>query len=64
MIDVSTRRFEASHGRAPRGYGHWGFFFDGETDAPVFFVGSYSEAKAEARKFARAHGRVSIEVAP
>ena len=26
-IHFSTTEFECSHGRKPRGYGYWGFFF-------------------------------------
>ena len=28
-MEVSTTQYEFSHGKKPRGFGTWGFFFDG-----------------------------------
>jgi hypothetical protein len=68
MIRVETNTFEASHGKKPRGYGHWMF----ETcitghGTPVLnagFTGMYSEAKRTAIKWARSYGEIAIKVLP
>jgi hypothetical protein len=66
--DFSSRQYEASHGRAPRGRGGWGFFFDYARDASAAWwapVGaSYSEAKRAAVAEARRRGAYHVEVAP
>jgi hypothetical protein len=53
----TTRPFERSHGKAPRGFGHWAFApsttrdaFDHQVnhDAVEFFTGRFAEARAQA----------------
>ncbi len=67
----STRSFQASHGRAPKGWGCWGFFFGDDADPraqrdPWFtpFSMSYAEAKKAAKAEAKARGETWVEVAP
>jgi len=45
-FEFSTREFELSHGRSPKGRGSWAFEYDGQE--PVFTPGgmTYLEAKA------------------
>lgn len=54
-MEVSTSRFEFDHGRKPRGFGMWAFFFEGETE-PRWFSGTFGEAKKMAVAEARRHG--------
>lgn len=58
---VETRAYEFSHGRKPRGYGDWAFFFENDA-TPRFFHGSYSEAKKQAVAAARANRVKSVSV--
>jgi hypothetical protein len=62
-IEFSTTQYQFSHGKQPRGYGYWGFFFDGESE-PQFYTGKFSDAKKTARAYAVTKGHVKIEVAP
>ena len=50
-MEVSTTQYEFSHGKKPRGFGTWGFFFDGKRDADqaFWFSGSYGNAAARCR---------------
>lgn len=41
-IEFSTSRYEWAYGHAPRGYGDWGFRFDG---LEFWANGKYGEAK-------------------
>lgn len=65
-VTVSTRSYEASHGRQPRGTGSWAFFFDGERDVAQAWWSSgsapYREARAAAVAEARRRGASSVEV--
>lgn len=55
-VYVDTSRFEREHGKAPRGFGQWGFCPRSHYDASdylahVYWVsGSYREAKSAARE--------------
>ena len=75
-IRVETRKYEASHGRSPRGRGVWLFSFirDGE---PIVTprrkggepfhrspYGTYTEARKWAVKHARAAGAEAVRVLP
>lgn len=46
-IEFSTREYEFTHGRTPKGYGHWGFTFEGHE---FWATGTYAEAKKACRK--------------
>ena len=74
MVTVSTHQYEFSHGRKPRGIGHWAFAFDGQNNLEqLFWVhpdmtiggsgGTYGQAKrlasAEARKRGVRRGEVA-----
>ena len=63
-IEVSTREYEFSHGKKPRGYGNWAFFFDGATDvgAAKWFTGKFSEAKKMAVAWAASKKHTKVEV--
>ena len=62
-VQVSTTQFQFAHGRAPRGQGRWWFFGVGDQDGWCFsFTGTYSEAKAAARKAAAEDGVWRVEV--
>ena len=50
-IHLSTTEFEVSHGRKPRGYGYWGFFFGVAKN--VWFAPNVCDF-ADAKKAARA----------
>lgn len=62
-VTVSTTEFEFSHGKAPRGYGCWAFFFD-HGDEPQFFTGNYSAAKKAAVAYAVAKKHTVVRVGP
>lgn len=55
-VRVETNRYERSHGKKPRGYGQWAFYFDDKGGEPIFTpkAMSYSDAikwaKGEAKK--------------
>lgn len=63
-IDVSTREYEFSHGKQPRGYGMWAFFFEGiDVPAePFWHTGKYAEAKRFAVAYARTKGYSIVKV--
>lgn len=60
-IEVSTREYEWSTGKAPRGTGNWAFNIGGEVE---FIYGSYTEAKKLAQIAAKKLGLWSIKVLP
>jgi len=49
-VTVSTTEYEFAHGRKPRGYGLWVFYFAGGF---AHIQGTYAEAKKQAK--AKAH---------
>lgn len=69
-VQFDNRHYTFAHGRAPRGYGCWAFFFSTDEDQPwrataaePWFVArsmSFAEAKAAARKEARARGARTV----
>ena len=63
-MEIETTQYEFSHGKKPRGYGNWAFFFDGnyDIDAAMFHLGTFREACTFARAWARAKGFSRIEV--
>ena len=63
-VEFSTRKYEFSHGKTPRGTGGWGFYPVGNPDTVAFFYGSLTEAKRQAREWAREHSFTALEVAP
>jgi hypothetical protein len=56
-VEFNTRKFEAAHGKQPRGYGQWGFcpreHYDANDylDHVQWFTGTYASAKKSARAF-------------
>jgi hypothetical protein len=56
--EFTTRQFERTHGRKPKGFGAWAFqattsetAFDSELTGSVqFFTGTFTEARAEAKQ--------------
>lgn len=64
-IHFSTTEFEFSHGRKPRGYGYWGFFF-GVTKNVWFApnVRDFADAKKGAREEAKRRDCDEVSVAP
>lgn len=62
-IQVRTTEYEFSHGKKPRGYGHWAFFFDNITD-PGFIEGWYADAKKKAIEYAKDKNYSRIKVGP
>lgn len=62
-IEFNTREYEFSHGKQPRGYGQWAFFFDSDPE-PFWATGSYAEAKKMAKAYAVSKGYREIKVGP
>ncbi len=58
---VETTRYQASHSKAPRGWGRWVFTVGGET---FTYTGHYGEAKRAAFEFARTRGVRVVTVEP
>ncbi len=67
MQYVSTDQYQFAHGKSPRGFGSWGFFFDDARDASqVWFAEpamTYAQAKRAAIVEAKRRDAVRIEVA-
>ena len=61
---VNTNRYEAAHGKKPRGFGMWSFEHNAGYQKIVFATGNYSEAKKEAIKAAQEKGASEIIVLP
>lgn len=64
-VNVSTKQFEFSHGRKPRGRGCWMFDLlddQGRTVATVSHTGTYTEAKKNAVARAKFAGCQDIEL--
>jgi hypothetical protein len=60
-IEVNTTQYQFSHGKSPRGYGQWAFFFDGESE-PQWYNGKFSDAKKMAIAYAvtKGHSRIAV----
>jgi len=70
-MQVSTTEFEFSHGRKPRGRGHWAFYFGfrgivGGTVEPAFAPGemTFTQAKRWAISEAKKSGWTRVVVGP
>ena len=66
-VMFSTDKYEWSHGKKPRGFGVWGFWFDCDTRTKVTFWvtgSSFADAKKSALAWARAKNYSFVEVAP
>ena len=64
-VEVSTSRFERSHGKAPRGFGCWIFETDsGEYQLSVTPASTYAQARRTAVAFAKSHGVDTLHTAP
>lgn len=62
---ITTSEFELAHGRRPRGFGWWGFFFGDEPEPRFTPSGStFGEAKRWAMITARVCGTTRVRVAP
>ncbi len=67
MMEFSTREYEREHGKAPKGFGYWGFEFEGYT---FWHSGTYTQAKKACRTDVKAkapndyQGYVIINVLP
>lgn len=63
-ITVNTFDYEFSHGRSPRGRGHWAFFFDrrARIEDAYWVEGYYTEAKRLARLEAQRRGVCEVFV--
>ena len=59
-VTVSTRDYEFSHGRTPKGQGNWVFIFPNNTID--WFRGTYTEARKAAIARAKSQGFTSIDV--
>ena len=69
MDRIDTDAYRASHTRAPRGYGYWGFgpgtsrapvAFDGSPEtAAVWFTGTYTDARAQLAALVKAEPAAS-----
>ena len=63
-ITFSTREYEFSHGRKPRGRGGWAFTFD-DSEKIIWTIPSsmtYADARKWARDYARANGHTFVSV--
>jgi hypothetical protein len=60
-IEISTTEYEFAHGKKPRGSGQWAFFFDRNPE-PMWFTGSFAQAKTFATAWAVTKGYRSIKV--
>ena len=63
-VRVETNRYERSHGKKPRGYGQWAFYFDDRGGEPIFTPKpmSYSDAVKWAKGEAKKAGKEYIYV--
>lgn len=56
VVNVRVEEYLLSHGSKPKGTGSWAFQLEGSPD-PVWFKGTYTQAKSEAVKMAREQAR-------
>jgi len=63
-VRVETNRYERSHGKKPRGYGRWAFYFDDRGGEPIFTpkTMNYSDAVKWAKEEAKKAGKEYIYV--
>ncbi len=66
--EFDTKQFQLSHGKAPRGQGHWVFFTTRSCEwgegATFEHRGGFAEAKRAAAAWARAQGHPTLFVGP
>ena len=65
-MQVETNEFVRSHGRQPRGWGRWGFFFNDDQDVEKAFwsTGRFAYTRNMAVTFAVSKGFTRVRVAP
>ena len=66
-IEIRTEHFEFSHGKPPRGYGHWGFAEDpreSDADKMVWYTGKWSNARKNAIAWCRIQNIDQLFVMP
>lgn len=67
-IDFTTREYVRDHGKAPRGYGRWGFEFEGCYE--FWHTGTFAECKKACREYVKSvapegyTGFVTVNVLP
>ncbi len=61
-MEFSTTDYEFVHGKKPRGFGRWAFFFDNNGEQPWFYHGSFTNAKKTAIAYARTQGHTRVTV--
>jgi len=63
-VRVETNRYERSHGKKPRGYGRWAFYFDDKGGEPIFTpkAMSYTDAVKWAKEEAKKAGKEYVYV--
>lgn len=62
QVTISDSRYRFSTGKAPKGYGNWAFYLGDDDDKPIFFQGSYADAKKKAVREAANRGVNKIRV--
>ncbi len=63
-VEVSTREYEFSHGKKPRGGScAWAFFFDNNPE-PFWHTGSFADARKRAVAWAVTKGYSVVKVGP
>ena len=58
-VQVNTTEYEFSHGKKPRGFGQWVFFFG---NVMFTYNGTYGDAKKAAMKTAKEQGYTEVMV--
>jgi hypothetical protein len=63
-VEVKTNRYQRSHGKKPRGWGKWAFYFDDRGGDPIFTPTSmnYTDAVKWAKGEAKKAGKTEIYV--
>lgn len=62
QVTISDSQYRFSTGKAPKGYGNWAFYLGDDDDKPIFFQGSYADAKKKAVREAANRGVNKIRV--
>ena len=68
-MNIENREYILSHGRAPKGRGHWGFllYSTKSTEPEIIFAPGYrtlTQAKSWLKKEVGLKGVINIQVAP
>ena len=63
-VEVRTNRYQRAHGKKPKGFGQWAFYFDDMGGDPIFVpkAMSYSDAVKWAKAEAKKAGKTEIYV--